>query len=99
METMNTSESWWDSLVAFATNNAVAFWVIVAAVVLALIVIIALIVGTKRKKSKTVRFGGEDAEEPKQLTQQQKSGNYQATGGFNFASGGAGEKQPVVKPE
>lgn len=99
METMNTSESWWDSLVAFATNNAVAFWVIVAAVVLALIVIIALIVGTKRKKSKTVRFGGEDAEEPKQLTQQQKSGNYQVTGGFNFASGGAGEKQPVVKPE
>lgn len=99
METMNTSESWWDSLVAFATNNAVAFWVIVAAVVLALIVIIALIVGTKRKKSKTVRFGGEDAEEPKQLTQQQKSGNYQATGDFNFASGGAGEKQPVVKPE
>lgn len=99
METMNTSESWWDSLVDFATNNAVAFWVIVAAVVLALIVIIALIVGTKRKKSKTVRFGGEDAEEPKQLTQQQKSGNYQATGGFNFASGGAGEKQPVVKPK
>ena len=44
METMNTSESWWDSLVDFATNNAVAFWVIVAAVVLALIVIIALIV-------------------------------------------------------
>lgn len=99
METMNTSESWWDSLVDFATNNAVAFWVIIAAVVLALIVIIALIVGTKRKKSKTVRFGGEDADEPKQLTQQQKSGNYQATGGFNFASGGAGEKQPVVKPE
>ena len=99
METMNTSESRWDSLVAFAANNAVAFWVIVAAVVLALIVIIARIVGTKRKKSKTVRFGGEGAEEPKQLTQQQKSGNYQATGGFNFASGGAGEKQPVVKPE
>lgn len=99
METMNTSESWWDSLVDFAINNAVAFWVIVAAVVLALIVIIALIVGTKRKKSKTVRFGGEGAEEPKQLTQQQKSGNYQATGGFNFAPGGAGEKQPVVKPE
>lgn len=99
METMNTSESWWDSLVDFATNNAVAFWVIVAAVVLALIVIIALIVGTKRKKSKTVHFGGEDADEPKQLTQQQKSGNYQATGGFNFASGGAGEKQPVVKSE
>ena len=99
METMNTSESRWDSLVAFAANNAVAFWVIVAAVVLALIVIIALIGGTKRKKSKTVRFGGEGAEEPKQLTQQQKSGNYQATGGFNFASGGAGEKQPVVKPE
>lgn len=99
METMNTSESWWDSLVDFATNNAVAFWVIVAAVVLALIVVIALIVGTKRKKSKTVHFGGEDADEPKQLTQQQKSGNYQATGGFNFASGGAGEKQPVVKPE
>ncbi|MDC7109961.1 signal recognition particle-docking protein FtsY [Corynebacterium pseudodiphtheriticum] len=83
----------------FATNNAVAFWVIVAAVALALIIIIALIVGAKRKKSKMVSFGGEDSEEPKQLTQEQKSGNYQATGGFNFAPGGAGEKQPAAKPE
>lgn len=99
METMNTSESWWDSLIDFATNNAVAFWVIVAAVALALIIIIALIIGAKRKKSKMVSFGGEDSEEPKQLTQEQKSGNYQATGGFNFAPGGAGEKQPAAKPE
>ncbi|MDK4290058.1 signal recognition particle-docking protein FtsY [Corynebacterium pseudodiphtheriticum] len=83
----------------FATNNAVAFWVIVAAVALALIIIIALIVGAKRKKSKMVSFGGEDSEEPKQLTQEQKSGNYQATGGFNFAPGGAGEKQTAAKPE
>ncbi|MDC7088081.1 signal recognition particle-docking protein FtsY [Corynebacterium pseudodiphtheriticum] len=83
----------------FATNNAVAFWVIVAAVALALIIIIALIIGAKRKKSKMVSFGGEDSEEPKQLTQEQKSGNYQATGGFNFAPGGAGEKQPAAKPE
>lgn len=98
MEIMNTSESWWDSLVDFATNNAVAFWVIVAAVVVALIVIIALIVGTKRKKSKTVSFGTDESDEPKELTQQQKSGNYQATGGFNFAPGGAGEKEPVAKP-
>ena len=99
METMNTSESWWDSLVDFATNNAVAFWVIVAAVVVALIVIIALIIGTKRKKSKTVSFGADETDEPKELTQQQKSGNYQATGGFNFSAGGAGEKAPVAKPE
>lgn len=99
METMDTSESWWDSLIDFATNNAVAFWVIVAAVALALIIIIALIVGAKRKKSKMVSFGGGDSEEPKQLTQEQKSGNYQATGGFNFAPGGAGEKQPAAKPE
>lgn len=99
METMDTSESWWDSLMDFATNNAVAFWVIVAAVALALIIIIALIVGAKRKKSKMVSFGGEDSEEPKQLTQEQKSGNYQATGGFNFAPGGAGEKQLAAKPE
>lgn len=98
MEIMNTSESWWDSLVDFATNNAVAFWVIVAAVVVALIVIIALIVGTKRKKLKTVSFGADESDEPKELTQQQKSGNYQATGGFNFAPGGAGEKEPVAKP-
>lgn len=99
MESMDTSESWWDSLIDFATNNAVAFWVIVAAVALALIIIIALIIGAKRKKSKMVSFGGEDSEEPKQLTQEQKSGNYQATGGFNFAPGGAGEKQPAAKPE
>ncbi len=54
-------------------------------VIIAVLVIVALIVfGLRRKKTKTVSFEPK-AEEPKQLTQQEKSGNYQAQGGFNFA--------------
>lgn len=58
---------------------------IVAIAVIAVLVIAALIaIGLKRKKAKTVSFEQKTAE-PKQLTQQEKSGNYQAQGGFNFA--------------
>lgn len=67
-------------------------------VVLALIVVIA--VGLSRKRSKTISFDRGDEDEPKQLTQQERSGNYQAQGGFNFSAGQASaspeEKLPVA---
>lgn len=63
-------------------NNLLLIGGIILAV--AVVIIAALvIVGRKRKDSKTISF--EQKEEPKELTQQEKSGNYQATGGFNFA--------------
>ncbi|ARU46408.2 signal recognition particle-docking protein FtsY [Corynebacterium silvaticum] len=69
-------------------------------VVLALIVVIA--VGLSRKRSKTISFDRGDEDEPKQLTQQERSGNYQAQGGFNFSAGQASaapvEKLPVASP-
>ena len=69
-------------------------WIIVAIVVAVLIVVgILVVVGNKRKESKTVSF--EKKEEPKELTQEEKSGNYQAQGGFNFAA--AAPAEPVEK--
>ena len=68
-------------------------WIIIALIVIALILIVVVIVGKQRRKSKTVSFDkAVDAAEPKALTQQEKSGNYQAKGGFNFAQA---EAQPV----
>ncbi|MEX3503752.1 signal recognition particle-docking protein FtsY [Corynebacterium sp. LK2510] len=62
----------------------VTLLLIIAAVVVVLLVLVGIIVaGNRRKKAKTVSF--EKSEEPKELTQQEKSGNYQATGGFSFA--------------
>ncbi|MFW9177070.1 signal recognition particle-docking protein FtsY [Corynebacterium amycolatum] len=69
--------------------------------VVAIVVIIALlfVVGYVRRKNQRISFAKEDT---KELTQQEKSGNYQATSGFNFAPAGGGtdtrEKQPVEKP-
>lgn len=69
--------------------------------VVAIVVIIALlfVVGYVRRKNQRISFAKEDT---KELTQQEKSGNYQATSGFNFAPAGSGtdtrEKQPVEKP-
>ncbi|MBN9643165.1 signal recognition particle-docking protein FtsY [Corynebacterium sp. CCM 8862] len=66
-------------------------WQIAAVVVLVLLLLaIVVIVGLKRRKAKMVSFGDDDDDaveqgETKQLTQEQKSGNYQAHGGFNFA--------------
>ncbi|SQG64928.1 signal recognition particle GTPase [Corynebacterium renale] len=63
-------------------NNLLLIGGIILAV--AVVIIAALVIaGRKRKDSKTISF--EQKEEPKELTQQEKSGNYQATGGFNFA--------------
>lgn len=74
-------------------STTLPYWII--GIVIA-IIIIALIIyfGLKRGKSKQVSF--EKKEEPKELTQAERSGNYQAKSGFNFAAGGGGDKQPVV---
>ncbi|WP_018117446.1 signal recognition particle-docking protein FtsY [Corynebacterium mastitidis] len=92
------------------------FWIIggIALLVILLLVAILVVIGRKHAASKTVSFDKKEDEEPKQLTQQEKSGNYQAKGGFNFAPGGAAdasvaaftggragqpEKQPVPREE
>ena len=74
-----------------ALVNSTAFWIVLAVIVIALILIGVVIAGKKRKESKTVSF--DKVEEPKELTQQEKSGNYQAKGGFNFAQADAQPKQ------
>ena len=78
--------------------NSPLLWIVVAIIVVALIVLGIVVVGRKRKEEKTVSFA--KTEEPKELTQQEKSGNYQAKGGFNFAPAAAPstpEKQPVPR--
>ena len=74
-------------------STTLPYWII--GIVIA-IIIIALIIyfGLKRGKSKQISF--EKKDQPKELTQAERSGNYQAKSGFNFAAGGGGEKQPVV---
>ena len=72
------------------------FWIIGLVVLVVLAIIIMLIVGNQRGKSKTVSF--DKQEEPKELTQQDKSGNYQAQGGFNFAPAKQ-DKEPVLRDD
>ena len=75
-----------------ALVNSTAFWIVLAVIVIALILIGVVVAGKKRRESKTISF--DKVEEPKELTQQEKSGNYQAKGGFNFAPADAQPKQP-----
>ena len=78
--------------------NSTVLWVVIAVVVALLIILgIVIVVGNNRKKSKTVSFEKKEPEQQKELTQQEKSGNYQAKGGFKFAPAGAptAEKEPV----
>nr|WP_233126998.1 signal recognition particle-docking protein FtsY [Corynebacterium sp. NML 150383] len=79
--------------------NSPLLWIIVAIIVVVLIIVGIVVVGRRRKEEKTVSF--EKTEEPKELTQQEKSGNYQAKGGFNFAPAAAPDapaKEPVKEP-
>ena len=69
-------------------------WIILAAVIVVLLLVILLVVGNARRKKKTISF--EEKKAPEQLTQAEKSGNYQATGGFDFAP--AKKKDPEVLP-
>jgi len=71
------------------------YLIIGIAVVAILLLILLVIIGLNRKKSKTVSFEKKE-ETPKELTQQEKSGNYQATGGFNFAPAKAEEREPEL---
>ncbi|WIM66908.1 signal recognition particle-docking protein FtsY [Corynebacterium breve] len=74
--------------------NSTLLWILIAVVVLLLIIVGIVVIGNNRKKSKTISFEKQD-DQPKELTQQEKSGNYQAQGGFNFAPANAPEKEPV----
>ena len=59
--------------------------IVVLVVVFAILVVMMIIaLGSRRKDSKTISFESKTTDEPKQLTQQEKSRNYQAQGGFNF---------------
>ena len=76
------------------------FWIVGLVLLVILAIIIVLIVGKKRGESKTVSFEKPAEEEKKQLTQQEKSGNYQAQGGFNFAPAKPAEqKEPVLRDD
>ncbi|WP_027012004.1 signal recognition particle-docking protein FtsY [Corynebacterium freiburgense] len=71
------------------------YLIIVAAIVIVILVVALLVLlGLMRKKSKEISFTKEEA--PKELTQQEKSGNYQASGGFNFAPAKAPEPEPEL---
>ncbi|MCS5479292.1 signal recognition particle-docking protein FtsY [Corynebacterium sp. YIM 101645] len=72
-------------------------WIILAIVViLVLALIVLVVVGNRRKEAKIVRF---EEKEQKELTQQEKSGDYQAKGGFNFAPAAPAEvKEPELLP-
>lgn len=74
--------------------NTTFLWIAIAVIVLILLVVLFIVLGKKRGESKKVSFE-KPAEEPKELTQQQKSGNYQAKSGFNFAPAGGATKEPV----
>ena len=73
-------------------------WIILAAVVVVLLLVILLLAGLARRKKNTISF--EEKKAPEELTQAEKSGNYQATGGFNFAPAApAPTKKPEKQPD
>lgn len=76
--------------------NSLWLWIGIAVVVIVLIVVF-IAIGKKRGESKKVSFEKPTEEEPKQLTQEQKSGNYQAKSGFNFAPAGSKEPEKVAQ--
>lgn len=74
-------------------------WILIAVAVIVVLAIVLIVVGKKRGDSKKVSFEKPAEEAPKQLTQEQKSGNYQAKSGFNFAPAGSdADKQPEKVP-
>ncbi|AKK11390.1 signal recognition particle-docking protein FtsY [Corynebacterium uterequi] len=82
----------------FGIDSTLLLVIVAIVVVLAVIIGAVVIVGKKRKSAKTVSFAKEA--EPKELTQEQKSGNYQAVGGFNFtqATLGDADKKRIPVP-
>lgn len=75
-------------------ESNLTLWIGIAVVVLIVLIILLILWGKKRGEDKKVSFEKHE-EEPKELTQQQKSGNYQAQSGFNFAP--AKSAEPVQK--
>ncbi|STD37779.1 signal recognition particle receptor [Corynebacterium striatum] len=74
-------------------------WILIAVAVIVVLAIVLIVVGKKRGDSKKVSFEKPAEEAPKQLTQEQKPGNYQAKSGFNFAPAGSdADKQPEKVP-
>lgn len=71
--------------------------VVIVVALLLLIILGVIIGGKKRGEAKKVSFEKPAEIEEKQLTQEQKSGNYQAQGGFNFTQAGPA-KEPVTPP-
>jgi len=68
-------------------------WIIVAVVVIVLLAIIAIAFGLWRRSQNTISFSKEEEQaEPKEVTQQDRSGNYQAGAGFSFTTA---EKAPA----
>ncbi|RNE49435.1 signal recognition particle-docking protein FtsY [Corynebacterium alimapuense] len=70
----------------------------IIALIIAVVVVALIVYGIQRKKSKTVSFEKKD-ESPKELTREEKSGNYQAAGGFNFAPAKEATKEPALLPD
>ncbi|MDY5840509.1 MAG: signal recognition particle-docking protein FtsY, partial [Corynebacterium camporealensis] len=78
-------------------NSTVVIGIVIAVVVI-LAIILLVVLGKKRGESKQVSF--EKKEQPKELTREEKSGNYQAKSGFNFAAAGSDkEKVPADQPK
>lgn len=75
-------------------ESNLTLWIGIAVVVLIVLIVLLILWGKKRGEDKKVSFEKHE-EEPKELTQQQKSGNYQAQSGFNFAP--AKPAEPVQK--
>ncbi|MGV3071574.1 signal recognition particle-docking protein FtsY [Corynebacterium phoceense] len=71
--------------------------VVIVVAILLLIILGVIIGGKKRGEAKKVSFEKPAEIEEKQLTQEQKSGDYQAQGGFNFTQAGPA-KEPVTPP-
>src|SRR5690625_3135297 len=69
-------------------------WIGVAVVVLIILIALLILWGKKRGEDREVSFDKAE-EEPKELTQQQKAGNYQAQSGSNFAPAQSAEPVPA----
>ena len=72
-------------------------WIIVAVAVVLLLAVIALVVGLQLRKKRQISLS--KPEEHRELTQQERSGNYQASTGFAFTqAGGAATAAPPKEP-
>ena len=71
-------------------------WIIVAVAAVLLLAIIALVVGLQLRKKRQITLTR--AEERKELTREERSGNYQAGTGFSFAQAGGSTAAPPREP-